>query len=257
MATSNTSAPAKHPRLPGHQLGGGGGRRRARRSGWSRRRTARPPRAPWSTTRSIWCALKAHLGAPVLDPSRSVIGSAGQDQSGVDGLAGSVAGKSARKWPPRDSVRRSALAVDGPGHERAGWRPRVALASVTSGVRQPRERVAGPRARSGSGPAQPDRLPHQRPAGRTAVEGSAVRIVARGPRRPASASPSSSVAPARGRSAVERLGDPAAVDQPLEQRVGGQPVGPVQAGAGDLADGVQARAPRCGPTSSVRTPPIQ
>ena len=45
---------------------------------------------------------------------------------------------------------------------------------------------------------------------------------------------------ARGSPSGEHLGDPAREDQSLEQRVGGEPVGAVHAGAGDLAGGEQA-----------------
>ena len=49
-------------------------------------------------------------------------------------------------------------------------------------------------------------------------------------------------------------GDAAAEDQTLEQRVGGQPVRAVHAGAGDLAAGVEPRG-RSRPFRSVATPP--
>ena len=65
-------------------------------------------------------------------------------------------------------------------------------------------------------------------------------------------------APGRGQrrsSPGSTVGDPAGEDQALEQRVGGQPVGAVHAGAGDLAGGVEARARRRGRAGRCATPP--
>ena len=52
------------------------------------------------------------------------------------------------------------------------------------------------------------------------------------------------------------VGDPVGEDQPLEQRVGGQPVGAVDAGARDLAARVQAVQARTGRAGRCATPPL-
>ena len=119
--------------------------------------------------------------------------------------AGSVSGKSVRRWPPRDSRRSSAqVAIARP----AGRGRRAARASSSA---------------SRSGPAR------RQTASRVASVGGSKRH-------------SGGSGAAGGRRLVERRRRGAAAeDEALAERVGGEPVGAVQAGAGALADRVEAR----------------
>ena len=142
--------------------------------------------------------------------------------------ASSRSGKSERTCPPRVSSRRCATS------ERAC--PRCSrLRGLPRGRARARPRVGGSAARSASAasaPAVDDRRPHRaRPPRHRALHVEAVRGVEHrrvtGIRRRASRSGSSPAA-SRLRDVV---GDAVREDEPLEQRVRGEPVGAVHAGA--------------------------
>ena len=144
----------------------------------------------------------------------------------------SAVGKSSRQWQPRVSSRR-----------RAPRRP-APMATVTrlvaSQAAGPRRGPVARRARSASpAVAASDSALRSTPAPRVIARCSGARISA------GTTQPGRRPAPV-GRVGLGRQvggdvgGDPAGEDQPLEQRVGGEPVGAVHAGAGGLAAGVQA-----------------
>ena len=150
-------------------------------------------------------------------------------------MPASRVGKSSRQCEPRVSVRRAAAATS-------------AVATVSRLVAS-QDSVPGSPLRwadslpqRGRGPGQARRRPgspRRRPTSRPAAAG--------GCRRPATPRRRGRRCRARAagrpaRSSGQHVrGDPPAEDQPLQQRVGRQPVGAVHAGAGRLAAGVQAR----------------
>ena len=197
----------------------------ARPSSGSRPAAAGSSRPLW--TRSIRSSrLPAPRSAP---PSAPMRGAAGGRASVVVGRPGS---------PPASGSRGS---------------PRAGVAAATSAVATVSRLVAsqavrprrGPRCR----PSARQRRPRCRPASRRCA---ARRRRGSSPRCSGSRGPAGSTTQPGSRAGRHRVGlrrqvraadvggDPAGEDQPLQQRVGGQPVGAVHAGAGDLAAGVQA-----------------
>ena len=192
-------------------------------------------------------------GGSVRSTGRSV-GAAGRTRAGRrrrarrrsarPSAASSRSGKSSRQCEPRVSSRSAGgVGQRGCDGEQVGGLP--GRPWPTS-----RRRCAGQLVEPRRGLGQPGgRAQHADPLGHHLLERAGAR-----PRRPARRSGCRRPAPTRaGSSAGRTLGDPAREHQALEQRVGGEPVGAVHAGAGDLAGGVQPR--HAGPAPQVGARP--